>query len=97
MWDLLNMRAGDLVVGIEGTTVRGICELKKNGWESYQYHSPEAYNYAQTIGFPTDWVDWNPAVFGFTPVPPAQGVQGVGRLQNESQHVSDAWGRYQQA
>jgi hypothetical protein len=29
MWDLLNMRAGDLVVGIEGTTVRGICELKK--------------------------------------------------------------------
>ena len=66
MWDLLSMRAEDLVVGIEGTTVKGICQLKENGWDSYQHHSPEAYNYAQTIGFPVEWIDWDVHVFGFT-------------------------------
>lgn len=94
MWDLLSMRAGDLVVGIEGKTVKGICELEKNGWESYQHRSPEVYNYAQTIGFPVEWIDWNADVFGFTPTPPAEGVQGVRRLRNESQEVIRAWQRY---
>jgi hypothetical protein len=89
------MRAGDLVVGVEGTTVKGICQLTKNGWESYMHHSPEAYNYAQTIGFPVEWVDWDPHTFGFTPTPPAKSVQGVAGLQNESQKVVDAWARYQ--
>jgi hypothetical protein len=37
MWHLLSLKAHDLVVGIEGTDVRGICELHQNGWESYQY------------------------------------------------------------
>jgi len=94
LWNLLNMKVGDLVVGIEGTTVKGICQLNKNGWESYQYHSPEAYNYAQTIGFSVEWIDWDANVFGFTPVPPAQSVQGIAGLQNESQQVISAWGRY---
>lgn len=94
-WDLLSMKAGDLVVGIEGTSVKGICELRVNGWESYRYQSPEAYNHAQTIGFPVDWVDWNPQVFGFTPTAPAQSVQGVAGLQNESQRVADVWSNYQ--
>lgn len=95
MWDLLKIRAGDLVVGIEGTSVKGICQLKKNGWESYHYHYPEAYNYAQTIGFPVEWIDWNPNLFGSPPTTPAQGVQGVAGLQNESQRVTDAWIKYQ--
>ena len=95
MWDLLSMRAEDLVVGIEGTTVKGICQLKENGWDSYQHHSPEAYNYAQTIGFPVEWIDWDVHVFGFTPVPPAQSVQGVAGLQNASQQVASAWSKYQ--
>ncbi len=92
MWDLLSMEAGDLVVGIEGTTVKGICELEKNGWESYQHHS--GYNYAQTIGFPVEWIDWDADVFGFTPTPPRQSVQGVRRLRNESHEVIRAWREY---
>ena len=92
MWNLLSMEAGNLVVGIEGTTVKGICELEKNGWESCQHHS--GYNYAQTIGFPIEWIDWDADVFGFTPTPPRQSVQGVGRLRNESQEVIRAWREY---
>lgn len=65
--------------------MRGICELRENGWESYQYLFPEVYNYAQAIGFPVEWIDWDTDVFGFTPTPPAEGVQGVRRLRNESQ------------
>jgi len=42
------MKIGDLIVGVEGTTVKGVCQLNENGWKSYQYHCPEAYNYAQT-------------------------------------------------
>ena len=89
------MRTQDIIVGIEGITVKGICELVSNGWESYRYDSPEAYNYAQTIGFPVEWVDWNPQVFGAAPIAPAKGVQGVAGLQNESQRILDAWRKYQ--
>ena len=96
MWDLLNTKPGDLVVGIEGRSVKGICQLQKNGWESYQYHSPKAYNYAQTIGFPVEWVDWNPNLFGPPPATPGQAVQGIAGLQNESQRVADAWGKYRE-
>ena len=79
------------MVGIEGTTVKGICELEYNGWNSYRHQSPEVYNYAQTIGFPVDWVDWEPALFGFTPKPPNRSVQGIKRLNNEHQSVMNAW------
>ncbi len=91
MWNLLSMEAGDLVVGIEGTTVRGIYELRENCWESYQYQ--EAYDYAQTIG-PVKWIDWDVEVFGFTPTPPRQSVLGVRRLRSESREVAAAWSRY---
>lgn len=94
MWDLFNMRAGDIVVGIEGTVVKGICELRVNGWKSYRYDSPEAYEYAQTIGFPVRWVDWNPQTFGAAPTTPAHSVQGVAGLQNESQRIVAAWKKY---
>jgi hypothetical protein len=89
------MRAGDLVVGIEGTTVKGICELKKDGWTSYQFQLPEVDNYAHTIGFPIDWVDGDPKIFGFTPTAPGQSVPGIAGLQAESQQVINAWKSYQ--
>lgn len=97
LWDLLNMQVGDIIVGIEGITVKGICELSKNGWESYIHTAPETYNYAQTIGFPVEWVDWDINIFGFSPTPPSKSVQGVAGLQNESQKVIDAWTKYKKA
>ena len=90
MWQLLRLQAGDLVVGIEGRNVRGICQLEHNGWDSYRYDDPAAYNYAHTVGCPVEWRDWE---FGFTPQPPARGVPGIRALQNDYQRVIDAWER----
>jgi hypothetical protein len=45
-WNLLNLRAGDLVVGIEGIKVRGICELPLHGIDGYTYDP--TYNYLIT-------------------------------------------------
>ena len=67
MWQLLRLQEGDLVVGIEGTAVKGICQLEHNGWDSYRYDGPDAYNYAHTVGFPVRWRDWDADGFGFTP------------------------------
>ena len=36
-WNLLTLRKRDLVVAIEGTTVRGICELKHHGVDGYSF------------------------------------------------------------
>ena len=38
---LLSIKSGDLVVGIEGVQVKGICQLDKNGWESYRLFFPD--------------------------------------------------------
>ena len=91
MWDLLRIQRGDLVVGIEGITVKGICQLQNNGWESYRLFFPDVYEYANTIGFPVDWVDWNLAALGPPPTSPAQGVQGVAGLRNQAQQLERLW------
>jgi len=94
MWSLLKLEDKDLIVGIEGTAVKGICQLNQNGWESYKYDDSGAYEYAQTIGFPVEWVDWDANIFGFTPLPPNK-MLGVKRLQNDSARVIGAWQAYQ--
>ena len=86
MWDLLSLRSGDLVVGIEGVAVKGICRLEQEGWESYKHDS--TYEYAQTVGFPVEWVDWE---FDFTPRAPNQGVPGIRQLQSEREKVISVW------
>lgn len=91
MWNLLNLRQGDVVVGIEGTTVRGICELPFEACESYQYHG--AYDYAHTVGHPVEWVEWSSAL-GAPPRPPKQSVNGLRQLQSEREAVLAAWRRY---
>lgn len=95
MWNLLSIEQDDLVVGIEGTTVKGICQLQQNGWESYRLLFPESYNYANTIGFPVVWNDWNQQTFGFTPTTPAQGVQGIAGLQKDAERIENAWQQLQ--
>ena len=54
MWNLLSIREGDLIVALEGTTVRGICEAKKDAVDSYRYDNAceYAYEYAHTVCFP---------------------------------------------
>ena len=96
MWNLMRIQIDDLVIGIEGTVVKGICQMTKNGSESYNYDYRGAYNYAQTVGFPVKWIDWDPNIFGFVPNPPAQSVSGIARLVNQHQPVVDAWNKYKQ-
>lgn len=87
-WNLLNMRQGDLVIGLEGTKVRGVCQLVSDAVLSYSFDS--RYHYAQGIEG-VEWVDWDPAVFGFNPSAPAQGVHGIKRLAGESTKLVAAW------
>ena len=91
MWNLLSVKAGDLIVGIEGIRVRGICRIAANAPQSYLYQ--DAWEYAQTIGFPATWHDWDEGVMGPAPHAPAHGVLGLRGLKNESATVEKAWAK----
>ncbi len=92
MWNLMDVKKGDLIVGIEGTMVMGICKMPSDGIASYRYDGE--YDYAQTIGFPVEWIDWDSNIFGFTPTPSNQGILGIRGLNKDSQAVIDAWKKY---
>ena len=97
MWNLLDIREGDLIVALEGITVKGICEARKNAVNSYRYDDPDAYEYAQTVCFPVEWIDWDEERFVFTPEPPNKGVLGVAGLQNMRDQVIEAWDRFKRS
>ena len=91
MWSLLSMKKGDLVVGIEGTTVKGLCQLQIDAADSYDLMLPEHFNYAQTVCQGVTWHDWDTAKIGKAPVTPSKGIQGVKGLVKESSLVQKAW------
>jgi hypothetical protein len=89
LFNLLSIRAGDLVVAIEGTTVRGICQMGSDAKSSYAYDATREY--AQTVGHPVAWVDWNDATFG--PPPKATRMLAVRSLNEDRALVEMAWAR----
>lgn len=89
MVKFLAVEPGDLFVGIEGTIVRGICKLERSVAASYKYDG--SFGYAQTIGHPVDWLDWDDSIMGRPPEAPAQSVLGLARVQNERALVTAAW------
>ena len=91
-WNLLNLRKGDLVVGIEGTTIRGICELKQHGVDGYTFDT--SYNYAHGFGGDVDWIDWEENVFSEPPTSPRLSVKGISKLSNQAQFVIKKWELY---
>lgn len=94
MWNLLKIQANDLIVGIEGTAVKGVSQINQNGGESYRYDDSGAYEYAQTIGFPVEWIDWNPKIFcNFTPTAPLR-LLGIKGVENDRQRVIEVWDAY---
>ena len=93
MWNLMDVKQGDLIVGIEGTHIMGICEMPSDGVASYRYDDGES-EYAQTIGFPVEWVDWNKVITPSTPSAPKRGVHGIKSLGKKNQAVIDAWKQY---
>lgn len=50
---------------------KGICQMTKHRGESYNYNYRGVY--AQTIGFPLEWID-GATIFGFVPTSSAQSV-----------------------
>ena len=92
-WDLLHVKCGDLIVGIEGTTVMGICEVTQDGSTSYRWDN--FHGYAQTVSYGVKWFDWSVVSPDFTPIAPAQSVQGIRGLEKDHQLVTEAWDRYQ--
>lgn len=91
LWNLLRIRKGDLIVGRVGAEVVGICQASQNGWHSYQYDP--AYDYAQTVSYPVDWVDWGELGAGNPPVGPGI-VTGVLHLVEAREQVIRAWVNY---
>lgn len=89
-WNLIGMMRGDLVVALEGATVRGICQLPSDARFLYKYDP--RFHYAQSLG-PVDWHAWDEQRLGPPPTAPAQSVHGVKRLVGESDAVAEAWDR----
>ncbi len=91
MYMLASLKKGDLIVGIEGIKVRGICEVKINGWDSYYYDASSDLEYRNTFGGKVEWVDWCPYRIGKAPIPPAQSVKGIASLNKERSYVINVW------
>ena len=91
-WNLLNLKKGDLVVAIEGTTVRGVCELKQHGVDGYSFNPN--YNYAHGFGGDIDWINWEEKNFGEPPTSPRLSVKGISKLSNQAQYVIKRWAFY---
>lgn len=94
MWNLLQIRRGDLVVGIEGRTVRGICQAGSDAVASYRYDPSDQYNYAHTVCSPAEWIDWNDDLLGVPPTTPSLGILGVKGLVTGSEQVAEAWRKF---
>lgn len=93
MFNLLNLRAGDLIVALEGTAVKGICQIEKDAIDSYEFQP--TYNYAHTIGYPVKWVDWNDRILGRAPIAPGQSVYGICGLSKQRDYIITCWTRFQ--
>lgn len=92
MWNLFNIKEGDLIVAVEGRKVKGVCQFSSNSVQTYQHQA--AYEYAQTVGHPVQWVDWSTTRFGFTPSTSSKGFKGIKRLEKEKNNVVSAWEKY---
>jgi len=82
------IKPSDLVVGVEGTNVRGICEIPES--LSYRYepktHESSEQNYAHGRG-PVRWIPWEIFSPDWAPAAPGKGILAVRRLQTECDTV----------
>ncbi|MGH7985092.1 MAG: AAA family ATPase [Candidatus Binataceae bacterium] len=90
---LSEMRPGDLVIGIEGTTVKGICKLSEETRYRYDHGPAGEFEYAQCL-YPVDWVDWSEVSADKSLTVPHRGVRGNARLIKDEATVISVWERY---
>ena len=91
---LLEMKPDDLVLGFEGTVLRGICQLPKH----FQYCYDNQYEYAHIL-HPVDWLDWNEfSVFmppnSNQPCAGGQGPPGISQMRQQVDILTSAWQKY---
>jgi hypothetical protein len=54
------------------------------------HHDPFVYDYAQTVCFPNEWVDWE-EIGAEPPRPPAM-IPGVSQIGSEqATHIQEVW------
>ncbi len=90
LWNLLQVRVGDLLVALEGTVVRGIGQASFDSWQTYSFD--RTHHYAQTACHPIEWIDWSDAL-GIRPTAPGKGVLGLASIQKHLSRVLQAWER----
>ena len=91
-WNLLHIKAGDIVVGIEGTKVMGIGEAQMDAVGSYRHD--KFHEYGNTVLYGFSWHDWSEVSPDFTPTAPALSVKGIANLQNERDQVLAVWNSF---
>jgi hypothetical protein len=89
LWRFFQISGGDLVVALEGTTIRGITTAPVSAADGY-WHDPE-FHYGQCIAKGVRWIDWDPIRIARTPTAPAQSVLAAGQIRNERNLVLIAW------
>lgn len=90
LWRFFQIAAGDLVVALEGTTVRGMTRMGTDAASGYWLDV--RYHYAQSIGNAQEWIDWDLRT-SRTPTAPAQSVLAAAQIQKERDLVFAAWAR----
>ena len=105
---LSKMKQCDLVLGFEGTKLRGISQLTRVTRYAYDVvgqvssippstFSKTDYNYANIL-FPVLWIDWEefiPFMHGApTPSASGQGPHGIDESRKHSEDVIAAWSRF---
>jgi hypothetical protein len=91
LWLFFQIQAGDLVVALEGTRVRGICEVRGDYWYDADHH------FAQCLGRDIHWVDWDRAVLGPPPPHPPRRLLGVAQVGKDRDWICQAWARWQRS
>lgn len=91
LWPFFKVQRDDLLVGIEGKKVCGICQAGYAATESYRYETNSS-EYAQTICSPVEWFDWNADIMGPPPAAPSR-LLAISHIQNEQDQVVEAWQR----
>ncbi len=96
-YNLFSIAKGDLVVAVESAQgagpVMGICQAEQNAWESYRHDNPGLYDYAQTVCYPVNWVDWKE--IGAKPPRSPSMISGVSPMgTKQAAYVQDVWLTY---
>lgn len=83
-WNFFNIKNGDILIAIEGTQVKGFCQIIDN--VKLEYLWQECYEYAHCIAKCIKWVDW---AFDYKPQASSKGFKGIKKIQKEKKKIID--------